>query len=180
MGKFISPEGITFMDETTYMYYKIHNEKNAQNFRGWSLFEYAPKLYDFIQSSNIETIMDYGCGRGGVWNDGHLHSMLKTERPTLYDPAYEKYMKRPSKTFDLVICSDVLEHIEPTSLQRVWNDILSYADKAIFLVIHTKPAGKFLPDGRNCHLIQKPREWWYNELDLGNCTQHVALYTKGE
>ena len=29
-----------------------------------------------------------------------------------------------------------------------------------FFTIATKPAGKFLSDGRNAHLIQKPASWW--------------------
>jgi hypothetical protein len=29
-----------------------------------------------------------------------------------------------------------------------------------FFTIATKPARKFLNDGRNAHLIQKPSSWW--------------------
>jgi hypothetical protein len=33
-----------------------------------------------------------------------------------------------------------------------------------FFSIHMGPAGKILSDGRNAHLIQKPRSWWLSKL----------------
>ena len=41
----------------------------------------------------------------------------------------------------------------PNDLQRVT------ADVGVFTV-HTGPAVKVLPDGRNAHLIQQPPAWW--------------------
>jgi hypothetical protein len=31
-------------------------------------------------------------------------------------------------------------------------------------VIANRPAKKLLPDGRNAHLIQQPRDWWLPRL----------------
>jgi hypothetical protein len=33
-----------------------------------------------------------------------------------------------------------------------------------FITIHTGPAMKHLPDGRNAHLTQEPIEWWLPKL----------------
>jgi hypothetical protein len=33
-----------------------------------------------------------------------------------------------------------------------------------FITIHTGPAMKTLPDGRNAHLTQQPMEWWLPKL----------------
>lgn len=69
--------------------------------------------------------------------------------------------KRPS---DLVVCTDVLEHIEPELLDNVLEDIKAMMLRIGFLSVHSKAAMKHLPDGRNAHLIQKPYTWWFNKL----------------
>ena len=70
----------------------------------------------------------------------------------------------PTGKFDLVTCTDVLEHVEPEYIDRVVRHILSLASKAIYLNINIKEANKTLPDGRNTHLIIKPPEWWEEYL----------------
>jgi hypothetical protein len=65
----------------------------------------------------------------------------------------------------------VLEHVEPDLLTNVLIDIRGYADKAVYLVISTRPASKFLADGRNAHLIVKPAAWWQEVL-----TQHFPFW----
>ena len=41
-----------------------------------------------------------------------------------------------------------------------------------FLTVHTGPASKILPDGRNAHINQQPMEWWLPKL-----TQRFELQT---
>jgi hypothetical protein len=64
----------------------------------------------------------------------------------------------------MVACIDVLEHIEPECLDNVLDHIASLTEAVAFLSIHTGPALKKLPDGRNAHLIQEPAEWWLPKL----------------
>jgi hypothetical protein len=54
-------------------------------------------------------------------------------------------MKMPSKPLEK----------SSKSLPKEWK---SGPDRTF--TIATKPAGKFLKDGRNAHLIQKPASWW--------------------
>jgi hypothetical protein len=78
----------------------------------------------------------------------------------LYDPAIESFSQLPSPA-DLVICWDVLEHVEPNCLDSVLAHIKSLAIKSVYLVIATRAdSSKLLPDGRNPHLIVKPAQWW--------------------
>lgn len=101
-------------------------------------------------------ILDYGCGK----------STLQQQLPfkiQQYDPAVPKYSTLPDPA-DIVVCTDVLEHIEPDNLGNVLLHIHSLAKKAAFLVIATRPAKKILEDGRNAHLIVKDMVWWLGAL----------------
>ncbi len=80
-----------------------------------------------------------------------------------YDPAIEGLDDEPEPA-DLVVCGDVLEHIEPECLDAVLDDLKRCTVKAIFLTVATRPAKKTLSDGRNAHLIQQPAEWWLPKI----------------
>jgi hypothetical protein len=47
----------------------------------------------------------------------------------------------------------------------VLDDLKRVVDKYGLFTIHTGPAVKVLPDGRNAHLIQQPLEWWNKHLN---------------
>ena len=75
-----------------------------------------------------------------------------------YDPVFPEYGS--PKEADIVCCIDVLEHIEEVYLANVLDELKRLTIKLGFFSISTKPAQKFLKDGRNAHLIQKPASWW--------------------
>lgn len=102
-------------------------------------------------------VLDYGCGKGA------LQRKFPYEIKE-YDPAIVgKHNKNiPS---DIVVCFDVLEHIEPECLNDVLKDIARCTLKLALINIATGPANAKLSDGRNAHLIQKPFSWWKEELE---------------
>ena len=104
-------------------------------------------------------VLDYGCGQCS------LSQALPQVPFDLYDPAIERYAKEPEGEYELVVCTDVLEHIEPDLLSNVVQDIASHCSKMCFMQIATGPAKKFLPDGRNAHLTQERVAWWISILD---------------
>ena len=63
-----------------------------------------------------------------------------------------------------MVCTDVLEHIEPEKLLFVLGDLQRCVRKVGWFVIHTGPAQKVLADGRNAHLIQRDAHWWRTQL----------------
>jgi len=65
----------------------------------------------------------------------------------------------------MLISTDVLEHIEPFFLDDVLKDIHNLFQKNAFLIIATSPAKKFLPDGRNAHLIVETPGWWKEKIE---------------
>lgn len=116
------------------------------------------------------SILDYGCGEGSLAK--RLRSQpLGAIRVDEYDPAVPGLDSLPSFA-DLVVCTDVLEHIEPERLTAVLAHLKLLARKVIFVVISTKDSNKVLDDGRNAHLIIQPGPWWKTQLRAAGFTLH--------
>lgn len=116
------------------------------------------------------SILDYGCG------EGSLAKVLKSQplgaiRVDEYDPAIPGKDRMPLFA-DLVVCTDVLEHIEPDCLYAVLQHLRMLARKLVFVVISTKHSNKRLADGRNAHLIIEPGQWWKHQLRKAGFTLH--------
>jgi hypothetical protein len=76
-----------------------------------------------------------------------------------YDPAIPEFSAFPSGRFDVVLNTDVLEHIPEPHLPEVLAQIASLADHAI-IIPHLNLARTVLPDGSNAHCTLKtPDEW---------------------
>lgn len=112
----------------------------------------------YIKKYNPESIIDYGCGKGGVTLA--LQEAYPTMRVQGYDPGNPNYTTKPEGQFDMLVSTDVLEHIEPVFLENVLRHMDGLFTKVAFFIIATSPAKKFLPDGRNAHLIVENPGWW--------------------
>lgn len=122
---------------------------------------YGDLVGAMVDNMGINTLLDYGCG-----HNLSLQKNLKPQRPfkyQAYDPGVPEYAGDP-KPAELVVCIDVLEHIEPDCLEAVLDHLEELTEKVLFATVHTKAAHKKLPDGRNAHLIQQPYEWWIPKL----------------
>lgn len=124
---------------------------------------WAGLVEDLWKQVGCGTILDYGCGGGTFKPAFGKGDVRMTAMVREYDPAIpgKDFMPEP---VDIVVCTDVLEHIEPDCLDAVLDHLQSLARKAAFLVISTRSAKKTLPDGRNAHLIQQKQEWWLPKL----------------
>lgn len=117
----------------------------------------APVLA-WADALKAETVLDYGCG------EGRLSEAAKPVRRILnFDPGMDGKSGLP-KPVDLVVCTDVLEHVEPDKLDNVLGHLRRLAAKGAYLVIATRKAKAILPDGRNAHLIIQPASWWLDKL----------------
>jgi 2-polyprenyl-3-methyl-5-hydroxy-6-metoxy-1,4-benzoquinol methylase len=125
---------------------------------GTSSAKWAQKVVDLVEMTASRSILDYGCGKG------HLAATLPQLGIREYDPAIPGKDTEPEPA-DLVVCTDVLEHIEPSCLDDVLKHIQSVTRKAAFLNIATRPAVKTLPDGRNTHLIIESESWWRERIE---------------
>ena len=152
--------------------YKVLHEEEGK-FKGISLTPLVPTLINVTKENNCKTLLDYGCGKAIPYDKDRckevglrnpVQELCNIESFDLYDPAYEKYAELPDKKYDIVVCTDVLEHIEPELIDNVLKHIESLTLKTAYLIIDTLPAQKNLPDGRNAHLIIENQDWWTNKI----------------
>lgn len=153
-------------------YRKLLRAKHAEKRWGKDGHSHAPEVTVFADALGAESILDYGCGRGT------LAEALKPRRVMEYDPGVEGKDK-PPKPADLVVSTDVLEHIEPALLDGVLGHLSRLAGKGCYLVIATTPAREILADGRNAHLIVQPPAWWLEQLARFDWTVERSEARKG-
>jgi 2-polyprenyl-3-methyl-5-hydroxy-6-metoxy-1,4-benzoquinol methylase len=125
---------------------------------GSSSAKWAPKVLELAGTTASRSVLDYGCGKG------QLAPALPQFDVREYDPAIEGKDAEPEPA-DLVVCTDVLEHIEPDCLDDVLRHIAAATKNAAFLNIATRAAVKTLPDGRNAHLIIQSQDWWRGRVE---------------
>lgn len=118
---------------------------------------YAPILRKLIADIEPSELLDYGCGKQALKD-----ALGIVEGYVPYDPAIPGIDAPPVPT-DLVVCTDVLEHVEPEMLDAVLDD-LQRVTRIGFFAVHTGAALNHLPDGRNAHLIQEPARWWLPKI----------------
>lgn len=134
----------------------LHAERADYGISGRKWVEYVLGL---ITAEKHRTALDYGCGKGTLKEGLSNADCLIHE----YDPCIDGKDATPEPA-DLVICTDVLEHIEPKLLNAVLRDLARVTRRKLFLNISTAPSSKFLPDGRNAHLIVKDAHWWREKI----------------
>ncbi len=120
------------------------------------------------------SILDYGCGQSQLIDSLRLGYPAELMR---YDPAIPRWAKKPDKVVDLLICIDVLEHIEEADLDAVLADMAGLCHNAL-IIIDTKPAVAILPDGRNAHVTVRPHAWWRRRLSKHFAAVHGTATTR--
>ena len=169
-------------------YKELHKEEGK--FRGISLVPLVPTLINVTKENNCKTLLDYGCGKAIPYSKKECKS-IGLKKPVqelcnldsfdLYDPAYPKYNKLSKKKYDIVVCTDVMEHIAEQDIDWVLKDILSHSKKTVFLNISCQPAlkhfkkGKF--KGQNVHVSVFHGTWWSDKVkNIWNKFKHLKIY----
>ena len=95
---------------------------------------------------------------------------------TGYDPAVPQRAWLPAGLFDLVICTDVLEHIPEDDL-RGWviDELFGKARRGVFIAVPTFVIEEKLPNGEYTHCTARPREWWLPLLQDAATRHNVKL-----
>jgi 2-polyprenyl-3-methyl-5-hydroxy-6-metoxy-1,4-benzoquinol methylase len=129
---------------------------------------YLADVVRLIKQLKTQDVLDYGCGKSTL-----AHNLPFTIKQ--YDPAVPKYAALPEPA-DVVVCTDVLEHIEPEYLESVLAHLAKLTKRVGYFTAATIPAKKTLADGRNAHLIVKPAKWWllkmYEYFEVINFSKH--------
>lgn len=155
----------TISDEYVRLNAIVHKQRDGY---GNSANRFAKDIGKALCQSHTMSFLDYGCGKES------LRRCLAKDFPYLierteygaYDPAIPNRAVKPDKgkQYDMVVSTDVLEHIEPEYLPAVLEEIKGYAKKGVYFNICMRPSGDILPDGRNAHLIVQEAPWWREVL----------------
>lgn len=122
---------------------------------------YAALLADIMRTEGCNNILDYGAGKGTLARDMLKKGIGVAE----YDPGVPGKDQGPSPA-DLVVCIDVMEHIEPFCLDAVIKDLARLTLKLLFVDVATKfDKHRWLSDGRNSHQIVSDGSWWAVEFE---------------
>lgn len=139
-------------------YLKIQEELHSRiTHYGSSGHRHSNEIYKIAQSLNTTNVLDYGCGKNTL-------AMTLPFPINKYDPAIIEYASDPNPA-EFVVCTDVLEHIEPELLDDVLKHMQELTLQFGFFVICLVPAQKTLSDGRNAHLILQPYTWWLMKIE---------------
>ena len=131
--------------------------------------------------SEIRTILDYGCGDRTLKKFVTEHG-IKDREWSFYDPGIERFSKLPTGKFDLVITTDVLEHVEEVMLGKVLHHLRSltgkflYNDIACYLTNVHFSSGPY--KGQDLHINLKAPDAWHVRLkhkDFNKVESKVSL-----
>jgi len=158
-----------------------YHASNSDNWVGEALAEYKHQIFNLIKENNIKSILDYGCGKAKfhsiLFNNRKLPGSPMDINISKYDPAVAQFSKKPTGTYDLVLCIDVMEHVQEDKVEEVLKDIFSYSNK-VFLTITCYAAMQTLPNGKNAHYTIKEPDWWKEKLKLYDGNYITIFQTK--
>ena len=170
--------------------YKVLHQEEGK-FKGISLVPLVPTLMSLVKENDCKTLLDYGCGKAIPYDKDRckevdlrhpIQKLCNLKSFDLYDPAYEKYATLPDKKYDVVVCTDVLEHIAEQDIDYVLTEILSHSKKIVFLNISCQPALKHFKEGKfkgkNVHISVFDPSWWGHKIgNIWNKFNHLKVYT---
>ncbi len=143
----------------TEQYRAMQQEMHLNPEYGIASVQYAPLVRQVVDSMRATELLDYGAGKGRLGEALRQMNPMQPLAVRHYEPAMPQW-SAPPEPCRLVTCIDVLEHIEPDLLDNVLDDLKRVTAEVGVFTVHTGPAVKVLPDGRNAHLTQQPPAWW--------------------
>lgn len=120
--------------------------------------KWADHVRELIGRVGGTTVLDYGCGKG------LLAKELRPIDVREYDPAVPGKDAEPASA-DIVVCTDVLEHVEPDCLDDVLDDLDRLSRRALLINISMQVGRRKLPDGRPAHILIRSGDWWQAKLE---------------
>ena len=152
--------------------YQALNQQHHEEEEDWGqgAWLYIDIVRDLVRYLNSRDVLDYGCGKGSLQKQ--LGFAIQE-----YDPAIPAKSAKP-KPADIVVCTSVLEHVEPDCVNDVLADIRRLIKRVGFFVIPHTPSVNNLPNGQNEHLSVHPQEWWQDKLKESSLHIH-SLVTIG-
>lgn len=133
---------------------KLHQDNEQYGTSGQHWRNAVRELSEYGRLS----ILDFGCGKQTL-----KKALGPAYRVTGYDPCIEG-LDTPPEPHDVIVCGDVMEHVEPDLVMNVLREIRRLMKVRGLFVIGMNPAKKTLADGRNAHLSLHTQEEWAAKL----------------
>ena len=148
---------------------QLHTDRNDYGVKG---DRHLVVVKNVRRDYDCDTVLDYGCGGASL-------SRRANFPVANFDPCIPEYSDMPDPA-DLVVCTDVLEHVEPDKLDNVLTHLQYLIQKVGYFVIATRyDKTKILADGSNPHKIVENPHWWKKNLK-GHFTIDTFNVKKGE
>lgn len=119
--------------------------------------KWADTVHALATTHDAASVLDYGCGQGSLAQA--LRGRPGLTRVQEYDPAIAGKDDLPGFA-DMVVCTDVMEHVEPDRIATVIAHLSLLTRKVLFLVISLVPTAKTLSDGRQAHISLHDVAFW--------------------
>lgn len=141
----------------------------GSQFHGLTVLDHVKSIGRLARAVGATSMLDYGCGRGDAYRSPHkLHHQLGIKRANvrLYDPSFPAHSEFPLGDWDLVICSDVLEHVPEDEVDWLLGTLFRCARKAVWMSVCCRPAKKTFPGTDiNLHVTVRPFDWWKEKVE---------------
>ena len=149
-------------------YKKLQQELHGGGDYGHTGKQYIPTIYHAVaqlaKRLGSVSVLDYGSASGETMKEVREHLWVPPGvEDRCYDPFVDEFSGEPDPA-DLVICTDVLEHVEPECTGAVLDHIQSLTKRLVFFSISLVEARKVLSDGRNAHINLPGTEFWLKEI----------------
>ena len=149
-------------------YKALQHELHDHGNYGVTGAHYTPTIFHAIsqlaKKHGEVSVLDYGSSSGNTMKAVREHLWLPPcVSDRCYDPFVSEFAAEPEPA-DFLICTDVLEHVEPECTHAVLDHIASLTKRIAFFSISLVKAGKVLSDGRNAHINLPGHEWWLKQL----------------
>ena len=163
------------MEDIIKKYDTVFKDVGYRSLKGSQGMFYLDKLCSTLK---FKSVLDVGCGPG--WSVIEFLKRGKEARgvePCKYlfgqelrVPAGLGIVKEgaitsipfPADSFDMVFCTDVLEHLVESEVNKALSELVRVSKKYIFCSICSTEAVMF-PDMK-LHQTVKPREWWEKQF----------------
>lgn len=144
-------------------YLEILRDKHKTYRWGGSVLTKTSEIVYIMQLINNQDVLDYGSGYGCLSENIKKGYEKFNINVIEYDPGIVEKSTIPEPC-DLVVCVDVLEHIEPEYVDNVLDDLVRVISNIGYFVINFQEAFQILSNGKNAHLTIHDYKWWYDKL----------------
>jgi SAM-dependent methyltransferase len=152
-------------------------------FDGAGIKPFIPDLLNIVKEYG-GNILDFGCGKAVHWTKRVVEGKSLSEFLDKYlvgfrryDPYHSLYCSKPTGTYDIVICTDVLEHIPIEDVSKLLQEIAGYTRSGgiILFTVNTKLSRNAFLDGTNMHVTLLNEEEWIKIIDENITTKYKLI-----